>query len=282
VLVVERAPVLGVDFAAGSDDVPTSAGGGGGSRPSRPRGGADASRRFVALVDAAYEAGTLLCLTGVEGKGVATVDGLFDASCDVQVREDEEGDAEVSTSSAGCEGGGVGGVGGGGGRGGGGGVGGGGGGGGGGGASLLPLGEMAGGGSSGDSGEHRAATAGAAVGSVGVVEGGGSSGRLTTFVDVLAPPLPLAPSSPSSSPPPPPGPAVRVEWSATGRVGVSLAALSAVRDVNFAFGRAASRLAEMHRGNDQDRGERDARAPQLGFHARHERRLRAAAVCPSR
>ena len=37
----------------------------------------------------------------------------------------------------------------------------------------------------------------------------------------------------------------RVEWSATGRVGVSLAQLSAVREVSFSFKRAESRLAEM-------------------------------------
>lgn len=36
-----------------------------------------------------------------------------------------------------------------------------------------------------------------------------------------------------------------VEWSATGRIGVSLAQLSAVRDVSFSFKRAESRLAEM-------------------------------------
>jgi protein AFG1 len=38
-----------------------------------------------------------------------------------------------------------------------------------------------------------------------------------------------------------------VEWSATGRIGVSLAQLSAVRDVSFSFQRAESRLAEMKR-----------------------------------
>lgn len=37
-----------------------------------------------------------------------------------------------------------------------------------------------------------------------------------------------------------------VEWSATGRIGVSLAQLSAVRDVSFSFQRAESRLAEMN------------------------------------
>jgi len=36
-----------------------------------------------------------------------------------------------------------------------------------------------------------------------------------------------------------------MEWSATGRIGVSLAQLSAVREVSFSFQRAASRLAEM-------------------------------------
>ena len=39
-----------------------------------------------------------------------------------------------------------------------------------------------------------------------------------------------------------------VEWSATGRVGVSLAQLSAVRDVSFSFQRAESRLVEMNNG----------------------------------
>lgn len=38
-----------------------------------------------------------------------------------------------------------------------------------------------------------------------------------------------------------------VEWSATGRIGVSLAQLSAVKDVSFSFTRAESRLAEMRR-----------------------------------
>jgi protein AFG1 len=38
-----------------------------------------------------------------------------------------------------------------------------------------------------------------------------------------------------------------VEWTATGRVGVSLAQLSAVRDVAFSLARARSRLAEMRR-----------------------------------
>jgi protein AFG1 len=37
-----------------------------------------------------------------------------------------------------------------------------------------------------------------------------------------------------------------VEWSATGRIGVSLAQLSAVRDVSFSFQRAESRLVEMN------------------------------------
>ena len=36
-----------------------------------------------------------------------------------------------------------------------------------------------------------------------------------------------------------------VEWSATGRIGVSLAQLSAVKEVSFSFQRAESRLAEM-------------------------------------
>lgn len=39
-----------------------------------------------------------------------------------------------------------------------------------------------------------------------------------------------------------------VEWSATGRIGVSLAQLSAVRDVSFSFQRAESRLVEMNNG----------------------------------
>jgi protein AFG1 len=40
-----------------------------------------------------------------------------------------------------------------------------------------------------------------------------------------------------------------MEWSATGRIGVSLAQLSAVREVSFSFMRAASRLAEMAAAN---------------------------------
>merc|ERR1711865_1281616 len=36
-----------------------------------------------------------------------------------------------------------------------------------------------------------------------------------------------------------------MEWSATGRIGVSLAQLSAVKDVVFSFKRAESRLVEM-------------------------------------
>lgn len=39
-----------------------------------------------------------------------------------------------------------------------------------------------------------------------------------------------------------------VEWSATGRIGVSLAQLSAVRDVSFSFQRAESRLVEINNG----------------------------------
>ena len=53
-----------------------------------------------------------------------------------------------------------------------------------------------------------------------VVNQGGSRGRLTTMVG-------------------------EAEWSATGRIGVSLAELSAVKDVGFAFNRALSRLIEM-------------------------------------
>ncbi|KAL3797650.1 hypothetical protein HJC23_013482 [Cyclotella cryptica] len=40
-----------------------------------------------------------------------------------------------------------------------------------------------------------------------------------------------------------------MEWSATGRIGVSLAQLSAVKEVSFSFQRAASRLAEMTASN---------------------------------
>jgi peroxisome-assembly ATPase len=40
-----------------------------------------------------------------------------------------------------------------------------------------------------------------------------------------------------------------VEWSATGRIGVSLAQLSAVKDVSFSFQRAESRLAEINSDN---------------------------------
>lgn len=40
-----------------------------------------------------------------------------------------------------------------------------------------------------------------------------------------------------------------IEWSATGRIGVSLAQLSAVKDVSFSFQRAESRLVEMNHSN---------------------------------
>jgi len=41
----------------------------------------------------------------------------------------------------------------------------------------------------------------------------------------------------------------KVEWSGTGRIGVSLAQLSAVREVSFSFQRAGSRMAEMSSSN---------------------------------
>ena len=44
-----------------------------------------------------------------------------------------------------------------------------------------------------------------------------------------------------------------VEWSATGRIGVSLAQLSAVRDVSFSFKRAESRLVEMTKNSSWGR-----------------------------
>jgi protein AFG1 len=69
-----------------------------------------------------------------------------------------------------------------------------------------------------------------AVESVVTAEGGASSSHATTLVQ-----------DPNST-----GPAV-VEWSATGRMGVSLAQLSAVRDVTFSFQRAQSRLVEIRR-----------------------------------
>ena len=62
-------------------------------------------------------------------------------------------------------------------------------------------------------------------------EGGSSSSSSTTFI-----------SSSGSSSNFDDG---RVEWSATGRIGVSLAQLSSVREVSFSFARADSRLAEM-------------------------------------
>jgi len=40
-----------------------------------------------------------------------------------------------------------------------------------------------------------------------------------------------------------------MEWSGTGRIGVSLAQLSAVREVSFSFKRAASRMVEMSSSN---------------------------------
>jgi protein AFG1 len=45
-----------------------------------------------------------------------------------------------------------------------------------------------------------------------------------------------------------------VEWSATGRIGVSLAQLSAVQDVSFSFQRAESRLVEMVHSSGRIRG----------------------------
>jgi carbon monoxide dehydrogenase subunit G len=60
-------------------------------------------------------------------------------------------------------------------------------------------------------------------------EGGSSSSSSTTFI-----------TSPNRR-----GEDGRVEWSATGRIGVSLAQLSSVREVSFSFARADSRLAEM-------------------------------------
>ena len=56
---------------------------------------------------------------------------------------------------------------------------------------------------------------------ISVIDEGGTSGRLTTMLDG------------------------GVEWSATGRLGVSLAQFSAIEDVRFAFTRAQSRLYEM-------------------------------------
>jgi len=61
--------------------------------------------------------------------------------------------------------------------------------------------------------------------SVVIGEGGSSSSHATTTI----------PQKDGSS----------MEWSATGRIGVSLAQLSSVREVSFSFQRAASRLAEM-------------------------------------
>ena len=60
-------------------------------------------------------------------------------------------------------------------------------------------------------------------------EGGSSSSAATTFVRTKD--------------------GTEVEWSATGRVGVSLAQLSSVQDVSFSFQRAESRLAEMNSTN---------------------------------
>jgi protein AFG1 len=67
-------------------------------------------------------------------------------------------------------------------------------------------------------------------------EGGSSSSSSTTFISS---------SSGSSSPNSKRGDDGRIEWSATGRIGVSLAQLSSVREVSFSFARADSRLAEM-------------------------------------
>jgi len=67
--------------------------------------------------------------------------------------------------------------------------------------------------------------------SIVVGEGGSSSSQSTTMIQV--------PTADDDG-----GDGV-MEWSATGRIGVSLAQLSAVREVSFSFQRAESRLAEM-------------------------------------
>eukprot|EP00547_Thalassionema_nitzschioides_P017915 CAMPEP_0194241932 /NCGR_PEP_ID=MMETSP0158-20130606/7630_1 /TAXON_ID=33649 /ORGANISM="Thalassionema nitzschioides, Strain L26-B" /LENGTH=505 /DNA_ID=CAMNT_0038976921 /DNA_START=24 /DNA_END=1541 /DNA_ORIENTATION=- len=64
-----------------------------------------------------------------------------------------------------------------------------------------------------------------AVESVVIGEGGSSSSNATTTIQQKG--------------------TTPMEWSATGRIGVSLAQLSSVREVSFSFQRAASRLAEM-------------------------------------
>jgi len=84
--------------------------------------------------------------------------------------------------------------------------------------------------------------------------GGASSGWATTYINDVE----WSRRLPSLSPPPrvfPHPPACRVAWagltgsgargSSTGRVGVSLAALSAIRDVSFSKARAVSRMEEM-------------------------------------
>ena len=70
-------------------------------------------------------------------------------------------------------------------------------------------------------------------------EGGSSSSSSTTFISSSSSPNNSSGSNSSN------GDDGRVEWSATGRIGVSLAQLSSVREVSFSFARADSRLAEM-------------------------------------
>ena len=71
-------------------------------------------------------------------------------------------------------------------------------------------------------------------------EGGSSSSSSTTFISSSSSRPNNSSGSNGSN-----GDDGRVEWSATGRIGVSLAQLSSVREVSFSFARADSRLAEM-------------------------------------
>ena len=71
------------------------------------------------------------------------------------------------------------------------------------------------------------------LGSIQVLDKGGSSGRLTTYMGDGT-----------------------VEWSATGLKDASLAGISAIRDVNFAFQRAYSRLVEMQSTKYRQRHDR--------------------------
>ena len=146
----------------------------------------DRARRFVVLVDAAYESRTRLILDAEVDRDDLFVG--FDADVttndgDEEIAVEEDGASGTSTTTT---------------------------------TTTTTKASRTFGGGGGGSGDTTV-----------VVEGGSSSSSSTTFFRTGD------------------GGGGRVEWSATGCVGVSLAQLSAVREVSFSFKRAESRLAEM-------------------------------------